>query len=85
MPTNRFISQIIKPLSQEIKELSADPYDDELMEALKMPREYYPRSFPKVDNKPQPGHHPHVASFTHETRDKMERNSFINCVTNLKI
>ena len=32
LPTNRFISQIIKPLSQEIKELSADPYDEELME-----------------------------------------------------
>ena len=31
-PTNRLISQIIKPLSQEIKELSADPYDDELMD-----------------------------------------------------
>ena len=28
-PTNRIISQIIKPLSQEIKELSADPYDEE--------------------------------------------------------
>ena len=31
-PTNKFISQIIKPLNQEIKELSADPYDEELME-----------------------------------------------------
>jgi len=31
-PTNRFISQIIKPLSQEIRELSADPYDEELMD-----------------------------------------------------
>ena len=31
-PTNRFISQIIKPLSQEIKKLSADPYDEELMD-----------------------------------------------------
>ena len=31
-PTNRFITQIIKPLSQEIKELSADPYDEELMD-----------------------------------------------------
>ncbi len=30
-PANRFISQIIKPLNQEIKKLSADPYDDELM------------------------------------------------------
>ncbi len=30
-PINKFISQIIKPLSQEIKELSADPYDEELM------------------------------------------------------
>ena len=29
---NRLISQIIKPLNNEIKELSADPYDDQLME-----------------------------------------------------
>ncbi len=32
LPTNRFISQIIKPLSKEIQELSADPYDEELMD-----------------------------------------------------
>ena len=31
-PINRLISQIIKPLNNEIKNLSADPYDDELME-----------------------------------------------------
>ena len=31
-PINRLISQIIKPLNNEIKELSADPYDDRLME-----------------------------------------------------
>ena len=31
-PTNRLISQIIKPLNNEIKELSADPYDDQLMQ-----------------------------------------------------
>ena len=31
-PINRFINQIIKPLNQEIKQLSADPYDDELMD-----------------------------------------------------
>ena len=31
-PINRSISQIIKPLNNEIKELSADPYDDKLME-----------------------------------------------------
>ena len=30
-PTNRFITQIIKPLNREIKQLSADPYDEELM------------------------------------------------------
>ena len=30
-PINRLISQIIKPLNNEIKELSADPYDDQLM------------------------------------------------------
>ena len=32
IPINRLISQIIKPLNKEIKELSADPYDDLLME-----------------------------------------------------
>ena len=31
-PINRLISQIIKPLQSEIKKLSADPYDDKLME-----------------------------------------------------
>ena len=31
-PINRSISQIIKPLNSEIKALSADPYDDQLME-----------------------------------------------------
>ena len=30
-PANRLITQIIKPLNQEIRELSADPYDEELM------------------------------------------------------
>jgi len=33
-PINRFISQVTKPLSDEIKKLSADPYDDELMDAF---------------------------------------------------
>ena len=32
IPINRLISQIIKPLNNEIKKLSADPYDDQLME-----------------------------------------------------
>ena len=31
-PINRFISQIVKPLNNEIKKLSADPYDEQLME-----------------------------------------------------
>lgn len=31
-PSNRLITQIIKPLNTEIKELSADPYDEKLME-----------------------------------------------------
>ena len=34
IPINRFISQVIKPLNEEIKNLSADPYDDELMDAF---------------------------------------------------
>ena len=33
-PINRFISKVIKPLNDEIKKLSADPYDDELMDAF---------------------------------------------------
>ena len=33
-PINRSISQVIKPLNDEIKKLSADPYDDELMDAF---------------------------------------------------
>ena len=33
-PINRIISQVTKPLSDEIKKLSADPYDDELMDAF---------------------------------------------------
>ena len=30
-PINRLMNQIIKPLNNEIKELSGDPYDDQLM------------------------------------------------------
>ena len=33
-PINRFINQIIKPLNNEIKALSADPYDEQLMETF---------------------------------------------------
>jgi len=33
-PINRVISQVIKPLNDEIKKLSADPYDEELMDAF---------------------------------------------------
>ena len=32
IPINRLITQIIKPLNNEIKELAGDPYDDQLME-----------------------------------------------------
>ena len=28
---------------------------------------------------------PHVASFTKQTRDKMERNSFISCLKNINL
>ena len=33
-PINRLISQIIKPLNNEIKNLSGDPYDEQLMETF---------------------------------------------------
>ena len=35
-PINRFISQVTKPLNEEIKKLSADPYDDELMDEFNL-------------------------------------------------
>tara|TARA_B100000401_G_scaffold430936_1_gene366336 strand:- start:904 stop:1581 length:678 start_codon:yes stop_codon:yes gene_type:complete len=31
-PINKLINQIVKPLNNEIRELSADPYDEQLME-----------------------------------------------------
>ncbi len=33
-PINKIINEITKPLNNEIKKLSADPYDDELMESF---------------------------------------------------
>jgi molecular chaperone DnaJ len=33
-PTDRLIGQILKPLKAEVRALSADPFDDELMEAF---------------------------------------------------
>jgi len=45
-PLNRLITQIIKPLNQEIRKLSADPYDDELMENF---CEYIRQSQKKID------------------------------------
>ena len=50
IPTNRFISQIIKPLSQEIKELSADPYDEQLMENFCKYITLSQKKIEKVDN-----------------------------------
>ena len=46
IPLNRLITQVIKPLNQEIKKLSADPYDDELMEKF---CEYISQSQKKMD------------------------------------
>ncbi len=49
MPTNRFISQIIKPLNQEIKKLSADPYDEELMDKFCSYISHSQKKIEKVD------------------------------------
>ena len=58
-PINRLITQIISPLNKEIKELSADPYDEELMENFctyislsqkkieKVSKIYYSKTIPK--------------------------------------
>jgi len=45
-PINRFISQVTRPLNDEIKKLSADPYDDELMDAFSS---YLNESRKKID------------------------------------
>ena len=45
-PLNRLITQVIKPLNQEIRKLSADPYDDELMQNF---CEYISNSQKKID------------------------------------
>ena len=49
-PINRLISQIIKPLNNEIKELSADPYDDQLMENFCSYISLSQKKIEKVDN-----------------------------------
>jgi len=45
-PINRLILQVTKPLNDEIKKLSADPYDDELMDAFSS---YLVESRKKID------------------------------------
>ena len=49
-PINRLISQIINPLNQEIKELSADPYDEELMDKFCSYITLSQKKIEKVDN-----------------------------------
>ena len=48
-PINKLISQIIKPLNNEIKELSADPYDEQLMEKFCCYIETSQKKIKKVD------------------------------------
>ena len=48
-PSNRLITQIIKPLNNEIKELSADPYDEQLMEKFCCYIETSQKKIKKVD------------------------------------
>ena len=48
-PINRLISQIIKPLNNEIKKLSADPYDDELMDNFSSYIKLSQKKIEKVD------------------------------------
>jgi len=48
-PINRLISQIIKPLNNEIKELSADPYNDQLMDNFCSYRRLSQKKIEKVE------------------------------------
>ena len=62
-PTDRLIGQILKPLKAEVRSLSADPFDDELMEAfqsyLENCRESLEKAQAKFKSMPNP---PGVAS-----------------------
>jgi len=49
VPINRLISQIIKPLNNEIKALSADTYDDQLMENFCIYIRLYEKKIEKVE------------------------------------
>ena len=49
-PANKLINQIIKPLTREIKELSADPYDEELMKNFCEYITLSQKKIAKVDN-----------------------------------
>lgn len=57
-PVNRLISQILKPLKSQIDDLSADPFDDELMEEfqfyLEECREWLDRAEAKFKSLPNP-------------------------------
>ena len=57
-PTDRLIGQILKPLKAEVRALSADPFDDELMEAfqgyLERCREALEKAQAKFKSMPNP-------------------------------
>jgi len=57
-PTDRLIGKIIKPLKAEVRSLSADPFDDELMEAfqsyLEACKESIERAQKKFKSMPNP-------------------------------
>ena len=50
-PTDRLIGKIIKPLKAEVRSLSADPFDDELMEAFQGYLEACQESLEKAQTK----------------------------------
>lgn len=57
-PTDRLIGKIIKPLKAEVRALSADPFDDELMEVfqayLESCREFLEKAQAKFQSMPNP-------------------------------
>ena len=50
VPIDKLLGQIINPFPLQLKELSADPYDDSLMEAFCMYLEKSQKKIEKVDN-----------------------------------
>ncbi|NEQ30279.1 MAG: J domain-containing protein [Leptolyngbya sp. SIO4C5] len=75
-PVDRLIAKILKPLRSQIKELSADPFDDELMEAfqayLEECRDWLEQARAKFASMPNPANAAGVAANLYYCLNQLE-------------